>query len=56
MNINQNESDKDIISSNNSKVAKYSSESLKKGLELATKIENIDLNNQYKYWFHSTKH
>ena len=56
MNINQNESDKDIILSNNSKVAKYSSESFKKGLNLATKIENIDLNNQYKYWFNEGIH
>lgn len=50
MNINQNELDKNIALSNNSKVAKYSSESLKKGLNLVTKIENINLNNQSKDW------
>jgi tetratricopeptide (TPR) repeat protein len=53
MDINQNKLDKDIILSNNSKVTKYSSESLKKGLNLATEIENINLNNQDKDWLNN---
>ncbi len=51
MDINQYKLDGSIILSSNAKVTRYSSESFKKGLELAKKIEKSNVNNQCQHWF-----